>query len=286
MRNAEQIKKEIIDFASGNKRIRAVLLNGSRANPNIKPDKYQDYDITFLVSGIKNFTSNLDWTEVFGKKLLQQLPDQMVIGDEKNNPPRGFHCLMLFEDGNRIDLTLFPVERFKSRFHADSLTVVWLDKDERFSDVEAPSDKDYFTSKPTKKEFFDYCNEFCWVSTNAAKAVARNEIIYAKEIMELHLRPVFMKMLEWYVGARNSFVVSIGKGGKFLKKYLPKKMYDQLLSTYAGNNPEDNWTSLLTMMKMFAKIAAETGSALEMKYKEEEEKNAFKYVQQLQKQTL
>ena len=81
MRNAEQIKKEIIDFASGNKRIRAVLLNGSRANPNIKPDKYQDYDITFLVSGIKNFTSNLDWTEVFGKKLLQQLPDQMVIGD-------------------------------------------------------------------------------------------------------------------------------------------------------------------------------------------------------------
>ena len=193
---------------------------------------------------------------------------------------------MLFEDGNRIDLTLFPVERFKSRFHPDSLTVVWLDKDERFSDVEAPSDKDYFTSKPTKKEFFDHCNEFWWVSTNAAKALARNEIIYAKEIMELHLRPVFMKMLEWYVGARNSFAVSIGKSGKFLKKYLSKKMYDQLLSTYPGNNVEDNWTSLLTMMKLFARIAAETGRALDMKYNEEEEKNTFKYVQQLQKQTL
>ena len=83
MRSSEQIKKAIIDFAEVDKRIRAVLLNGSRANPNIKPDKYQDYDITFLVSGIKNFISDLSWTNVFGKKVLEQLPDQMVIGDEK-----------------------------------------------------------------------------------------------------------------------------------------------------------------------------------------------------------
>ncbi|HEU5052970.1 MAG TPA: aminoglycoside 6-adenylyltransferase, partial [Hanamia sp.] len=83
MSNSEEIKNTIIDFANGNKRIRAVLLNGSRANPNIKPDKYQDYDITFLVSGIKNFTSDLEWTNDFGKKVLRQLPDEMVIDEQK-----------------------------------------------------------------------------------------------------------------------------------------------------------------------------------------------------------
>lgn len=281
MRNAEEIKKEIIGFALQNKGIRAVLLNGSRANVNIKPDKYQDYDITFLVSGIKNFTSDLRWTDVFGEKLLQQLPDQMIPGNAKDKQSVAFHCLMLLEDGNRIDLTLFPVEKFKSRFYTDSLTVVWLDKDERFLNPEAPSEKDYFTRKPTIQEFFDYCNEFWWVSTNAGKGLARNEIIYAKEMIENHLRPVLMKMLEWYIGSNNSFSVSIGKGGKFLKKYLQKKMYGQLLSTYAGTDIEDNWDALFTLISLFSKCASEVAAAAHFEYNDAEEINAIKYLKGL-----
>lgn len=284
MRNAQEIKKMIIDFASANKRIRAVLLNGSRANPNIKPDKYQDFDITFLVSGIKNFTTDLSWTNVFGKKILEQVPGEMIIRKEQDRIKRGFHYLMLFEDGNQIDLTLFPAERFKSRFHTYSLTIVWLDKDGRFLDVEAPSEKDYLTSKPTKKEFFDFCNEFWWLSTNASKGLARNEIIYAKEIVELHMRPVFMKMVEWYVGSKNSFSVSIGEGGKFLQKYLPAKTYEQILSTYTGNNIQDNWVSLFTMMELFSKLAVEVAAALQFDYNFQEEKNALEYVKQLKKE--
>jgi aminoglycoside 6-adenylyltransferase len=281
MTSAEQIKKMIVDFASAHKRIRAVLLNGSRANPNIKPDKYQDYDITFLVSGINSFISDLSWTDEFGKKLLQQFPDQMVIGDIKNKHARAFHCLMLFEDGNRIDLTVFSVERFKTRFHRDSLTVVWLDKDERFLDMEAPSEKDYYTSKPTKKEFLDYCNEFWWVSTNVAKGLARKEITYAKEMLELHLRPVFMQMAEWYVGSQNYFSVSTGKGAKLFKKYLSGKRYEQLLSTYTGIDMEDNWKALFTMGKLFANFATQTASVLDFEYDQQEEKNATMYLKRL-----
>ncbi|MGN6800908.1 MAG: aminoglycoside 6-adenylyltransferase [Ginsengibacter sp.] len=284
MRNSEEIKNTIIDFAEGNKRIRAVLLNGSRANPNIKPDRYQDYDITFLVSGIKNFTSDLEWTNDFGKKVLWQLPDQMVIGEEKQKQKRAFHCLMLFEDGVRIDLTLYPVERFKSRFNADSLTVVWLDKDQRFLDAEAPSEKDYFISEPTKKEFLDYCNEFWWVSTNVAKGLAREEIIYAKEMLDLHLRPVFMKMTDWYIGSKNSFSVSTGKAGKFVEKYLPKKTFEKLKSTYTGVDIEDNWQALFTMTKLFSRFAVETSAALDFEYNRDEEKNAMKYLETLYKE--
>ncbi len=284
MRNALVIKKEIVDFASFNKNIRAVLLNGSRANPNVKPDKYQDFDITFLVSGIKNFTSDLKWTDAFGKKILQQLPDEMVIGNEPRKPKLSFHCLMLFEDGNRIDLTLFPVERFKSHFHSDNLTIVWLDKDERFVKVEAPSEKDYYTSKPTKKEYSDFCNEFWWVSTNVVKGLARNEIIYAKEMLEMHARPVFMKMVEWYIGSKNSFSVSIGKGGKFLKKYLPKGMYQKVLSTYVATDTEDNWQALFTMSKLFAYFAAEIASVLAFDYNDSEEKNATGYLKRLHRE--
>ena len=49
--------------------------------------------------------------------------------------------------GIRIDLTLFPIEKMSSHFSPDSLTMVWLDKDGIFSDIEMPSDKDYLIRK-------------------------------------------------------------------------------------------------------------------------------------------
>ena len=283
MRTSEEIKKEIIDFATGNRNVRAVLLNGSRANPHIKPDKFQDFDIMLLVSGIKKFTTDLNWTEVFGKKILQQSPDKMVVGDYHAEPGPAFHYLMLLEDGNRIDFTLFPQEKFPSAFRPDGLTVVWLDKDLRFLNIASPNDKDYFTCRPTGKEFSDYCNEFWWVSTNAAKGLARAEIIYAKEMQELYLRPVLMTVLKWYIGSQNAFSVATGKSGKHFKKYLPKDVYRKLLLTYSGYSIRDNWKSLFIMSKLFSMVAVDTAAVMGFDYNFEEEKNAVKYLKSLHK---
>jgi aminoglycoside 6-adenylyltransferase len=48
MRDENEIKNQIIQFALKDNRIRAVLLNGSRANPTIIPDKYQNFDLLFV----------------------------------------------------------------------------------------------------------------------------------------------------------------------------------------------------------------------------------------------
>jgi aminoglycoside 6-adenylyltransferase len=45
MRNESKIFQLILDIAQRDERIRAVILNGSRANPNAKKDIFQDYDI-------------------------------------------------------------------------------------------------------------------------------------------------------------------------------------------------------------------------------------------------
>ena len=116
-----------------------VLLNGSRANPNIKTDKYQDFDIVYIVTDIDHFTCDHGWTNIFGEKIITQLPDEMPIGNNENKT--GFTYLMLFTDGNRIDLTIFPLEKIKTHFRLDSLTMVWLDKDKLFTDIPSPGEK-------------------------------------------------------------------------------------------------------------------------------------------------
>ncbi len=39
----------IINTAKEDERIRAVIMNGSRVNPNVKRDCFQDYDIIYVV---------------------------------------------------------------------------------------------------------------------------------------------------------------------------------------------------------------------------------------------
>jgi len=209
MRTSDEIQKLITDIAISDDRIRAVILNGSRANANVVPDRYQDFDILYIVTEIESFTSDHSWTHIFGDITIRQLPDEMDVGKEPGAPENfGFAYLMLFKDGNRIDLTLFPKNKMESNFHRDSLTVVWLDKDNIFANIDKSSDADYLIKRPSEKEFLETCNEFWWTSTNVAKGLLRNEISFAKAMLETVVRPMYMKIIEWYIGTETNFSVS------------------------------------------------------------------------------
>jgi aminoglycoside 6-adenylyltransferase len=276
MRAETEIKKLIVDFGTKDERVRAIILNGSRANRNVMPDKFQDFDIVFLVRQIRSFTKDHLWTDIFGKKLIWQLPDAMRFITQGEST--GFGYLMLFEDGTRIDLTLFPLEKYETDFKLDSLTTVWLDKDSLFTNIQPSNDRDYHVEVPPEQEFFETCNEFWWVSTYVAKALARHEITYAKKMLETVVRPMFMKLIEWKIGVENDFSVSVGYGGKFISKYLDKDCYSRILDTYADADVKANWQALFVMTDLFKQFSTEVSASLKFKENKEEQKNTMKYL--------
>ena len=143
MRSSDEIQKLTIDTAKPDGRIRAVLFNGSRADSTILPDKYQDFDIQYIVKDINSFTCDHSWTNIFGERIICQLPDDKTSEEEHVDNSSVFHYLMLFKDGNRIDLTLFPLDKLETDFHLDSLTIVWIDKDNLFTNISKPNNSDY-----------------------------------------------------------------------------------------------------------------------------------------------
>lgn len=281
MRSSEEIKNLVIDVANNDARIRAILLNGSRANRKIPPDKFQDFDIVYVVNDIESLISDKSWTSMFGEKLIWQLPDEMIVGQQNHREGERFGLLMLFTDGNRIDLTLMSKNVIKTNYKADSLTIVWLDKDNMFSTIGAPSDLDYLIKEPGEKEFLDTCNEFWWVCTYVGKGLARNEIIYAKEMLETIVRPMFMNVIAWYIGAETDFSVSVGKAGKFIKNFLSPDLYERILKTYVDEVLENNWKALFLMMDIFGELARSVSGKLSFKYLIEEEENVIAYSKQL-----
>lgn len=281
MRNTETIKNLIIGKAKSDDRIRAVLLNGSRANPNIRVDKFQDFDIIYIVNDIRPFISDHTWVDYFGQRLIWQLPDEMDLGEGIKKPTDSFAYLMLFEDGNRIDLTLVSKNKLKSDFHLESLTVLWLDKDNIFTNLPIANESDYLIKQPSEKIFIETCNEFWWVSTYVAKGLARKEIIYAKQVLETVVRPTFMKMIEWKIGTDTEFSVSFGKYGKFLKNHISKETYAKILETHSDSRIENNWYALSMMTGLFGEFAKSVAAKMEFSYNKSEEENVNSYIENL-----
>jgi aminoglycoside 6-adenylyltransferase len=277
MRSEEEIMATILSVAEKDERIRAVLLNGSRANPFTKKDQFQDFDIVYIVDKLDSFLSNHSWINTFGKRIILQLPDQMEIAkDESEN--HSFSYLMLFKDKNRIDLTLFPIDKIEAELEPDSLTVSLLDKDNLFPNIPAPSDADYLIKKPTEKKFTDCCNEFWWVCSYVAKGLWRKEIIYAKDMLEKPVRDMFLQIIEWHIGIETGFSVSFGKSGKNMQTHLPRALYERVLSTYPNAEAEEIWRSLFIMTDIFSALAKKISAESGFEYNLHEEDNVTEYL--------
>ncbi|MGG4497934.1 aminoglycoside 6-adenylyltransferase [Brevibacillus reuszeri] len=172
MRTEHEMMKMIIDFATKDDRIRLATLEGSRTNKNIPPDAFQDYDLSYFVTDMDSFKENDHWLDQFGKRIMMQKPEDMeLFPSELGN---WFSYLILFEDGNKLDLTLILINEVNDYFaDSDGLVEVLLDKDSRIEAEVIASDRQYWIKKPTAREFDDCCNEFWYVSTYSGSSYPR-----------------------------------------------------------------------------------------------------------------
>jgi aminoglycoside 6-adenylyltransferase len=123
MRSEQEMFDLILNTAREDERIRAVMMNGSRANPNAPRDFFQDFDIVYFVTDHRPFRHNFEWIKRFGEMMILQLPDDM--GDSPHPEDASFAYLMQFSDGNRIDLTIYPIAKL-SEWEEDRLSSCWI----------------------------------------------------------------------------------------------------------------------------------------------------------------
>lgn len=276
MRTEKEMYDLVLNYAENNNHIRAVILNGSRANPNVKIDRYQDFDIVYIVDDLRLFTDNHDWINVFGKRLMLQMPEAM------RNPSNNghFNWMMLFDDFNRLDLTLVPKDRLDLVTN-DSLTEVLMDKDNLLPNFEESNDSDYHVQLPSELYYFSCCNNFWWCMQNVAKAIVRDEIPHAMLMYHQVVRSELHDMINWYIAAQYNESVSAGKMGKYFKNYLSDKLYDQYLKTYSDTDKNNMWYSLFECCDLFSELSKTVAFKCNYTYIETDEINMRKYLNEL-----
>ncbi|MGG1661112.1 aminoglycoside 6-adenylyltransferase [Brevibacillus sp. NRS-1366] len=270
MRSEQEMMNLLVNFAKDDERIRLVTLEGSRTNKHIPPDPFQDFDISYFVTDIDSFKENDQWLTIFGKRVIMQKPEDMeLFPSELGN---WFSYIILFEDGNKLDLTLIPVNEVEDYFaNSDGLVEVLLDKDTLINFEVIASDHHYWIKKPTAREFDDCCNEFWNVSTYVVKGLARKEILFAIDHLNEIARPNLLRMMAWQFGFEQGYSFSVGKNFKFINRYLPKEDWDALLSTYSENGYPNMWQSLFTCYELFRKYSKAVAEGLGYTYPDYDE---------------
>ena len=254
MRTEQEMMDLILNTAREDDRIRAVVLNGSRVNPNAPRDPFQDFDVVYVVTDVAPFRppGGQRWIERFGELMILQMPEDMQDPPPQNDG--GYCYLMQFADGNRIDLGLWPADR-AGELERDSLSVLLLDKDSIVEPFDPPHEGDYLPRPPTAKAFADCCNEFWWVSPYVAKGLWRAEVIYAKHFLDHFVRAQLVKMIDWHVGVETGFRGNPGKFGKYLQRYLEPELWELLQRTYADADYERTWQALFATCDLFRHLA-------------------------------
>lgn len=278
-RTYDEMMNLIMEKAKNDERIRAVTMEGSRANDNAVHDEYSDFDICYYVTDIREFTNDKHWIDYFGEMLIMQCPEDWYKQQYDYNGHDNFVYLMQFADGNRIDLTLIDVRNIKAQLWNDEPRIVLLNKD-NFEELRPlDTERAFFIEKPSEKEYFDTCNEFRWISVYVTKGLCRRELYYAKHSYDVFVMDMFIKMINWKVGIEHDFQVTTGGHSKYLKRYLSEEEMERFASIFPDGSYEDIWKRLFIMYDYFAELAEYVADKLGYYFEVEETERVRAFLQ-------
>ena len=266
-RSQEQMLRLILQTAKF-LQVEAVAMSGSRTNPNAPRDEFQDYDVVYIVESLDGLLADLTWLDQFGKRIIEQYN----VLDHRHL------YLMLFEDGNRIDLTLCPTEYIQEWVDSEAGFTVLEDKKGLFEPY-FPSPQRFWTSPASEIEFEKACNEFWWVSAYVVKGICRKQLLYATDHLYGICQQELLKVVAWQVAADKG-TIDIGKNYKYLFNYLPAEKEKQFSNLLDFSSLEKLTQSLFATMELFHQEAQILAQKMGFDYDMEVAENMIQYAKE------
>ena len=267
MRTETEMLDVILQTAK-NLKVEAVAMSGSRTNPKDSKDEFQDYDVVYVVENLDELITDLSWLDQFGKRIIEQ---EVILGHR--------HLyLMLFEDGNRIDLTLCPKDHIQEWVDSEAGFTVLVDEKGLFESY-SPSPLRFWISSASETDFEKSCNEFWWVSAYVVKGIRRKQVIYSTDHLYGICQQELLKVLAWQA-ASDRGRVDVGKNYKYLFNYLPAEKEHEFSSLLDFSNSDKITQSLFDTMQLFHQEAQTLAHKMGFDYRKDVAEKMIQYAEE------
>ena len=267
MRTDQEILELILETAK-KLQIDAVALSGSRTDTKAPKDEFQDYDVVYVVDDLDNLTSDLAWLDQFGTRIIEQ---HNILGNRRL-------YLMLFEDGNRIDLTICPKDYINEWVDSEAGFTVLVDEKGLFESY-SPSPQRFWIHPASETDFEKTCNEFWWVSAYVVKGICRKQVIYETDHLYGICQQELLKLLAWQV-ASDKGKIDIGKNYKYLFNYLPSEKEKEFSNLLDFSSLDKITQSLLATMQLFHQEAQYLAQKMGFDYDKEVAEKMIQYAEE------
>lgn len=272
---------KLVRWAEEQPSVRAAILTSSRAIPQAQTDAFSDYDVILALTSIDSFFADRSWLDAFGSVLVVYRDPLTLV--------RGFQrsiYVTQYEDGLKIDFSLWPVELLKQIVaepllwrEFDAGYQVLIDKDNLTVGLKSPTYRAYIPTPPTEAEYQEKIESFFVDTTYVAKFLWRDDLVAAKHILDNSLKQRhLLPMLEWRIEIDHNWSLKLGPYGRGLKQRLRQDLWAELEQTYTGAELESNWTALFLTMNLMRRVAIEVGEAMGFRYPNELEQRVTKYL--------
>ena len=248
--------------------VTAVAMSGSRTDTKASKDEFQDYDVVYVVENLDELITDLSWLDQFGKRIIEQ---EVGLGQRRL-------YLMLFEDGNRIDLTLCPKEYIQEWVDSEAGFTI-LEDTENLFEAYFPNLERHWITPATETDFKNSCNEFWWVSAYVVKGIYRKQVIYTTDHLYGICQQEFLKILAWQV-ASDRGRVEIGKNCKYLFNHLPVEKEKELSNLLDFSSLDKITQSLFDTMQLFHQEARYLANKMGFNYDKEVAEKMIEYAEE------
>jgi len=278
-------EKEVVDklvaWGTAHPLVRAMILTSSRTRPDGPVDLLSDYDLILVVSDVGPFAFDDAWISEYGRPMVRW-------GDQGETYGLATYFRgVVYQNYVRIDYSICLVELL-DRISAETALQdeldagyrVLLDKDQRTVGWKQPSYQAYIPSRPADAEYQALVEEFWWGTTYVAKSLWRDELIFAKWVLDADLKLETMRrMLEWRIEIDHHWKLAPGLHGRGLMQLLPPAIWTAFASSYGSLDVEETWAALDRVIALFRQVAQDVGNAFGYAYPQQVDDQVSAYLE-------
>jgi aminoglycoside 6-adenylyltransferase len=277
----KDVLDKLVAWGQAHPLIRAMILTSSRSRPDGPVDRLSDYDLILAVSDVGLFAFGGAWLSDYGQPIVRW-SDQGEMYDLTT-----YFRGVIYQDYIKIDYNIWPVELLERIAQAGTLPdqldvgyLVLLDKEKQTAQWQPPSYRAHIPVQPTEAEYLALVEEFWWGTTYVAKSLWRDDLAFAKWMLDADLKLVTMRrMLEWRIEIDHNWSLKPGVQGRGFKQLLPQNIWSAFARTYVSLDIEESWTALDQVIDLFRQVAAEVGGALDYPYPQQVDDQISTYLQ-------
>jgi aminoglycoside 6-adenylyltransferase len=283
----KQLEDNFIMWSKKNKDVRGAIVVGSRARTDHPADEWSDLDIIIFTNDPDSLLTHTDWIYNIGEPILSFVEQTAGLDKELR---------VLFKEGLDVDFAISDNRNLLQLQNLEDASQILEDPVQFFGrGIRIIVDKDGLLNQfkermlkiprkqsllPKENEFFELINDFLYHCVFTAKKLRREELWFAKQTCDDHLKSCLLKLIEWYTQIKQGKNYDIWYRGRFLDTWADQRILNGLRNAFAYYNIKDIWRALFETLDLFSWIAKEVAEKMDFSSFENEERYIRDWIQQ------